>query len=106
MFTFSFIVHTFVSMTAKEFSNLEINRQVYLLISKGQYLDERYVDTDIDVDDEREIIKIYSLDDFYIEAWCDLENDTVLKIEVVEAQYVMENYKNILTRALTPKKRR
>ncbi len=75
-------------LTAEEFTNLSIQDQVEILLGHATELLERiFIDN---------IVKLYMLNDFYVEIWYQQISNRIKKVEVVELNQVIHLYENTI----------
>lgn len=72
-------------MTAKNFNELSIENKSTYLWENGIYVDER-------VSYNKYLIKIYSLDDFYVEVYYSIEDNKIEDIYGVETDEDWEGF--------------
>ncbi len=71
-------------LTTKDFSRLPKNEQVYKLFNEGKELLTRK--------DSMFIVKLFSIDDLYVEIWYNAEKNFIDNIKVVSEQDLVKIY--------------
>ena len=74
-------------MSEKEFNELDLNERAALVWSRGQYIDERVIYG-------KYHIKMYSMKDFFVEVWINLNPLHIEKVHAIESKKDWSGYLN------------